>query len=392
MSPNGISYTDLNSMSELKAGSKANSPENMERVAEQFESLFMNMMVKSMRDANQAFAEGNPLNTPQTRFYQDMYDNQMSVHLSEKQGLGLADVMMRQLSPEKAPASTGTALERPALTTDLSVSISSDVDTGGRPDQSALLAKRRLGFSLGHAGMQAALVANATSAPVPRTSATIEPAQVWQPLRALQDVARSQSGTAEAIAQATPSVTPVYASASGPVRFANSAEFTEAMLPMAEKAAARLGVDPHYLVAQAALETGWGKSIIKQPDGSNSHNLFGIKAHGGWQGESASVMTHEYRDGAKGQERASFRSYASFEQSFDDYVNFLEGNGRYTQALARTENPDTFFRELQQAGYATDPQYARKVSQIARQLLNNSQAQQGTQIAQADARHTEGRA
>jgi flagellar protein FlgJ len=103
-------------------------------------------------------------------------------------------------------------------------------------------------------------------------------------------------------------------------------------------------------------------------------------------------MTHEYRDGAKGQERASFRSYASFEQSFDDYVNFLEGNGRYTQALARTENPDTFFRELQQAGYATDPQYARKVSQIARQLLNNSQAQQGTQIAQADARHTEGRA
>ncbi|MFT6431568.1 MAG: flagellar protein FlgJ [Halopseudomonas sp.] len=161
---------------------------------------------------------------------------------------------------------------------------------------------------------------------------------------------------------------------------------------MAEKAAARLGVDPHYLVAQAALETGWGKSIIKQPDGSNSHNLFGIKAHGGWQGESASVMTHEYRDGAKGQERASFRSYASFEQSFDDYVNFLEGNGRYTQALARTENPDTFFRELQQAGYATDPQYARKVSQIARQLLNNSQAQQGTQIAQADARHSEGRA
>jgi flagellar protein FlgJ len=392
MSPNGISYTDLNSMSELKAGSKANSPENMERVAEQFESLFMNMMVKSMRDANQAFAEGNPLNTPQTRFYQDMYDNQMSVHLSEKQGLGLAEVMMRQLSPEKTPASTGTALERPALNTDLSVSVSSDVDTGGRPDQSALLAKRRLGFSLGHAGMQAALVANATSAPVPSTAATVEPAQAWLPLRALQGVARSQASTAESIAQSTPSAAPVYASTPGPARFANSAEFTEAMLPMAEKAAARLGVDPHYLVAQAALETGWGKSIIKQPDGSNSHNLFGIKAHGGWQGESANVVTHEYRDGVKGQERASFRSYASFEQSFDDYVNFLEGNGRYTQALARTENPDTFFRELQQAGYATDPQYARKVSQIARQLLSDTQAQQGTQVAQADARYSEGRA
>lgn len=381
MSPNGISYTDLNSMSELKTGSKANSPENMERVAEQFESLFMNMMVKSMRDANQAFAEGNPLNTPQTRFYQDMYDNQMSVHLSEQQGLGLAEIMLRQLSPDKAPADAATSLERPALNTDLSVGTGAGPDNGGRPDHSALLAKRRLGFSLGHAGMQAALVGNAPAAAAPMAA---EPAQAWQPLRAMQGVARSQPGTADALAQAT--------SGAGLVRFGSSSEFVEAMLPMAEKAAARLGVDPHYLVAQAALETGWGKSIIKQPDGSNSHNLFGIKAHGGWQGESANVVTHEYRDGVKGQERASFRSYASFEQSFDDYVNFLEGNGRYTQALARTENPDTFFRELQQAGYATDPQYARKVSQIARQLLSDSRVQQGTQVAQADDRSSEGRA
>lgn len=385
MSPNGISYTDLNSMSELKSGPKANSPENMKRVAEQFESLFMNMMVKSMRDANQAFAEGNPLNTPQTKFYQDMYDNQMSVHLAEKQGLGLADVMLRQLAPEKTPAATGSALERPALKTDLSAGAATGADNGGRPDHSALLAKRRLGFSLGHAGMQAAMVGNAPAAAASATTAQAEPAQAWQPLRAMQGVVRSQPTTADAIAQAAPA-------GAGPARFASSSEFVEAMLPMAEKAAARLGVDPHYLVAQAALETGWGKSIIKQSDGSNSHNLFGIKAHGGWQGESANVVTHEYCDGVKGQERASFRSYASFEQSFDDYVNFLEGNGRYTQALARTENPDTFFRELQQAGYATDPQYARKVSQIARQLLSDTRAQQGTQVAQADDRTGAGRA
>jgi flagellar protein FlgJ len=384
MSPNGISYTDINSMSELKAGSKANSPENMQRVAEQFESLFMNMMVKSMRDANQAFAAGNPLNTPQTKFYQDMYDNQMSVHLSEKQGLGLADVMMRQLSPEKTPAASGGALERPALKSDLSAAAQNSNMAGGLPDHSALLAKRRLGFSLSHAASQTALAGNA-GGPASATAATpmqTEPSQSWQPLRAMQGVARNQPTTAEAIAQAAPA-------GPGPTRFANSSEFVQAMLPMAEKAAARLGVDPHYLVAQAALETGWGKSIIKQPDGSNSHNLFGIKAHGGWQGESASVMTHEYRDGVKGQERASFRSYASFEQSFDDYVSFLEGNGRYKQALARTENPDTFFRELQQAGYATDPQYARKVSQIARQLLSDSGSQQ---VAQTGADSSTGRA
>lgn len=385
MNPNGISYTDINSMSELKAGSKANSPENMQRVAEQFESLFMNMMVKSMRDANQAFAEGNPLNTPQTKFYQDMYDNQMSVHLSEKQGLGLADVMMRQLSPEKTPATSGTALERPVLKSDLSAAAPGGNGNGNLPDHSALLAKRRLGFSLGHGATQMALAGNPGGSAASSAPLQPEPSQAWQPLRAMQGVARSQPTTADAIAQAAP-VGP------GPTRFASSGEFVQAMLPMAEKAAARLGVDPHYLVAQAALETGWGKSIIKQPDGSNSHNLFGIKAHGGWQGESASVMTHEYRDGVKGQERASFRSYASFEQSFDDYVNFLEGNGRYKQALARTENPDTFFRELQQAGYATDPQYARKVSQIARQLLSETSTQQATQVAQADADSSTGRA
>lgn len=388
MSPNGISYTDINSMSEMKAGSKANSPENMKRVAEQFESLFMNMMVKSMRDANQAFAEGNPLNTPQTRFYQDMYDNQMSVHLSEKQGLGLADVMLRQLSPEKTPPAANGALKRPALKADVPAAAQASGPATGAPDHSALLAKRRLGFSLGHGAAQTALVNNA-GVPGAAPSANpvqAEPAQAWQPLRAMQGVARNQPTTADAIAQAAPATAP------GPTRFANSSEFVQTMLPMAEKAAARLGVDPHYLVAQAALETGWGKSIIKQPDGSNSHNLFGIKAHGGWQGESASVMTHEYRDGVKGQERASFRSYASFEQSFDDYVNFLEGNDRYKQALARTESPDTFFRELQQAGYATDPQYARKVSQIARQLLSDAGTKQPLQVAQTDDSSSAGRA
>ena len=144
------------------------------------------------------------------------------------------------------------------------------------------------------------------------------------------------------------------------------------MLPMAEKAAARLGVDPHYLVAQAALETGWGKSIIRNGDGTSSYNLFGIKSHGQWQGESASVMTSEYRDGVRQQERASFRSYDSFEQSFDDYVDFLHRNGRYAQALKRTESGDVFFRELQAAGYATDPRYASKVSQIARKLISEN--------------------
>lgn len=372
MSPNSISYTDVNSMNELKVGSKANSPDNIKRVAEQFESLFMNMMIKSMRDANAVFAEGNPLNTPQTRFYQDMHDNQMSVHLSEKQGVGLADVMMRQLSPQPLAAPATSPLDRaPAAAKDESALSAARPATTG-VDHSALLARRRLAFSLGHSGMQAAelsaQVASAAAQDKMPALAQQNTAQEWQPLRGLQASARQHPATAEVRQYAAASAS----GAPGQSRFASPEEFVTTMLPMAEKAAARLGVDPHYLVAQAALETGWGKSIIKQADGSNSHNLFGIKAHGGWQGESANVVTHEYRNGVKGQERADFRSYASFEQSFDDYVDFLHDNGRYQQALTSTANPDSFFRELQQAGYATDPQYANKVSQIARKLISQN--------------------
>jgi len=340
MHSSSISYTDLNAMAQLKVGSKADSAENLQQVASQFESLFLNVMVKSMRDANQAFAEGNPLNTPQTRFYQDMYDSQLSVHLAEKQGMGLADVMLRQLSPEKAAsavsASTGTAAA-----------------AAERSDHSALLARRRLAVSAGWG--EVTLGQNPAADKPANPAASPEPSRNWLPLRAQQ------------AAEASPAMV---AATNAKTRFDSPAEFTRAMLPMAEKAAARLGVDPHYLVAQAALETGWGKSIIRQQDGTSSHNLFGIKTHGQWQGESANVLTSEYRGGVKQQERASFRSYDSYEQSFNDYVAFLESNGRYEQALTRTADADAFFRELQQAGYATDPRYAAKVSQIARKLIS----------------------
>ncbi len=360
ISNSSLNYTDLNSVSQLKSGAKANSPENIRKVAEQFESLFVNMMVKSMRDANAVFAEGNPLNTPQTRHYQDMYDNQLSIHLAESKGLGLTDTLMRQLSPQ---ASTPVA-----------TSAASQAEAVSGVDQSALLARRRLAISSNysawaqkHAQQQGGNLQTTDSGSV---------ADNWQPLRALQAAARTTAAgtTAQTLSAET----------TGRTRFANADEFVETMLPMAEKAAARLGVDPHYLVAQAALETGWGKSVIKESDGSSSYNLFGIKSHGGWQGDSANVMTTEYRNGVQGKERASFRSYDSWEQSFEDYVSFLETNGRYQQALSSTANPDSFFRELQQAGYATDPQYANKVSQIARKLISETDTRLANNTAAAD--------
>ncbi|SDU17245.1 flagellar assembly peptidoglycan hydrolase FlgJ [Halopseudomonas salegens] len=343
---NSLNYNDLAAMQQLGTGDKANSEGNLRKVAEQFESLFLNMMVKSMRDANAVFGEDNPLNSNATKMYQDMYDNQLTVHMAEKQGVGLADVLMRQLSPKAAP---GPAAQ-PAP---LSAAVSGQ-------DHSALLAQRRLAIVSRYAALQ-----DATSAP-PETS---------------QPPVADQLATRRLAAQPTDSqpTAAVSKPASPFARFDNPEQFVSTLLPMAEKAAQRLGVEPRYLVAQAALETGWGRSMIKSADGGSSYNLFGIKSHGGWQGEKASTLTHEYREGQRVKEQASFRSYASFEQSFEDYVDFLQSNGRYSQALTQTDNPDAFFRALQKAGYATDPHYASKVSQIARQL-----APAAEQLAQQD--------
>ena len=140
------------------------------------------------------------------------------------------------------------------------------------------------------------------------------------------------------------------------------------MLPMAEQAAKRIGIDPRYLVAQAALETGWGKSVMRNTDGSSSHNLFGIKASGNWQGEQARAITSEFRDGQFVKETAAFRSYDSYQDSFHDLVSLLQNNSRYQDAVSVADKPEQFVRELQKAGYATDPNYASKISQIARQM------------------------
>lgn len=144
--------------------------------------------------------------------------------------------------------------------------------------------------------------------------------------------------------------------------FNSKEEFTSTMLPMAEKAARELGVDPRLLVAQAALETGWGKSIGKDGKGS-SNNLMGIKSHG-WGGDSTEFGTTEVIDGKRVSTKDKFRKYGSFQESFDDYVSFLKSNPRYAEALKSANDPEKFVAELQKAGYATDPDYAKKITSI----------------------------
>ncbi|MDP3814392.1 flagellar assembly peptidoglycan hydrolase FlgJ [Pseudomonas sp.] len=354
-------FNDLNRLQQFKVG--GDSEKNIKKVAQEFESLFLNEMLKAMRSANEVFGEGNFMNSNESKTYQDMHDQQLSVTLSNHQnGIGLADVLVRQMSKIKAADSRPNPFAQvdEALPSAPSKPLA-QVDS--ERNDAPLLNQRRL-------ALPGKLTDRLLAGIVPASAAADGQALAqndWIPAKAFAapaDTVLSLDGS-DAITGRRLAQPPL---APGKAAFGSKDEFIAAMLPMAEKAAQKIGVDPRYLVAQAALETGWGKSIIRQQDGSSSHNLFGIKAHTGWDGESARVLTTEYQGGKAVKEAASFRAYDSFAHSFEDYVSFLQGNGRYDKALASTDKPDQFARELQKAGYATDPQYARKINQIARQM------------------------
>jgi flagellar protein FlgJ len=385
---NSGAYTDLNRLAQLKNGAGRDSEGNIRKVAQEFESLFMNEMLKSMRSANDVLAEGNFMNTSTTKQYQEMYDQQLSVSLSTKgRGIGLSDVLTRQLSKMNGGKHSGAANPfaqvagaDSKLNSTASWPSTTGVNTSGKAlpqpeqgrDDSKLLNARRL-------ALPGKLADRVMAGIVPGAAKSEEEGKPlagndWQTSRSFADAVQEVDAAAAAVTasataegasgrRAAPS-----AQANGKSAFASADEFIATMLPMAQKAAERIGVDARYLVAQAALETGWGKSIIREQDGSSSHNLFGIKAGSRWGGDSARALTSEYENGKKVKEVAAFRSYDSFEQSFNDYVSFLQNNDRYSDALDSTQRPEQFMKELQQAGYATDPNYARKVSQIAKQM------------------------
>ena len=275
-------YTDFQGLDALRSKAREDKEAALDEVSRQFESLFLQMMLKSMR---QASFGGGLLDSQQSEFYRDMYDQQMAVELSKQQGIGLADVLKRQLGGEAMTAQTGLQIE----------------DYQGQPV-----------LSINPVGESAA--AETEKAPAQQLGKTPE-------------------------------------------------EFIDSLWPVASEAAARLNLAPEALIAQAALETGWGKHVMKDGYGS-SHNLFGIKADPRWDGGKVQVSTLEYKDGVALKTRAAFRSYDSFADSFDDYVKFVGDNPRYTNALAASGDAKAYFRELQQAGYATDPAYAQKIERI----------------------------
>lgn len=312
-------YTDLNAVRKLRS-EHVDRDEAIRATAKQFESYLTHMMLKSMRQVNAVFEEGNPFHSHGESMFRDLLDHQLSLNMSQRQSGGLAETLARQLGA--APVADEPAQE--AL---------SGSDRNLLDKVSQLRMNRPVVESL---NPQQQLRLNASAA-------SPTPASVLGPRL-------KEPSPQEPLSPA--------------VRFDNPEDFVASVYPAAAEVAKELGVDPAVLVAQSALETGWGRHMIEGPDGQPSFNLFGIKADSRWQGEAVTVTTHEYHQGVKVREQAPFRAYDSFADSFRDYLGFIRDQGRYSQALAAASEPGAYARELQKAGYATDPAYAEKIDRI----------------------------
>ncbi|MDO9161301.1 MAG: flagellar assembly peptidoglycan hydrolase FlgJ [Methylococcaceae bacterium] len=316
-------YTDFNGLAKLKNDARKESPEALKEVAKQFESIFINNVLKGMREAK--LAEGI-LDNDQSKFYNDMYDQQLAVHLAGKPGIGLADLIVKQMRKEE-PEDKQEKLE-----TEDFLNRSSSADKGS--------------IQHTHAG------------DAPAAAKAVQPGSEYQ------DGAVTISSYPHDTSKLKQDITPITAKgeSAGPIRSAE--QFVRQLQPYAEQAAKELGVEPKAILAQAALESGWGKSLIKTRDGESSFNVFNIKADKSWQGPQAKVSTLEFDHGVAQKVNAGFRTYGSFKESFNDYVDFIKSNPRYQQALKQAGNTQRYMHELQQAGYATDPRYAEKVMSI----------------------------
>jgi flagellar protein FlgJ len=280
-------YTDLNALAALK--NAPSSPATVKAVSEQVEALFLQMMLKSMRDASEAAGEPS---SNETGMYQDMFDKQVALTLSKRQDLGIARLFERQLGGGKLPG-------------------------GQAPGGQA-----RAGQSPGGQAAPAA----APSRELSRRSAAPPPTSANLPEQA--------------------------------------AEFVQQVLPTIRQAAAALGVNPLGMLAQAALETGWGQRMPRTAAGNSSLNLFGVKAGSEWSGARAVADTVEISGGVAKQSRTAFRAYGSVAESVGDFARLLASSPRYREAIAAGADARAYVQNIAKAGYATDPDYGNKLNEV----------------------------
>jgi flagellar protein FlgJ len=280
---------DVKDVGKLRQAAKENSPEALKATAKQFEALFMNMVLKSMREAS---PQDGVFDSQQSRMYTSMLDQQLSQTMASR-GVGLADVLIRQLSNVvKPPAQDGSGLGLPAQPSVVNPGLS------------------------------------------------------------------------------VPASAPAVGAAANASRPAHIRAFEEKLSAAAQEASQATGIPAKFMLGQAALESGWGKREIKTVNGGSSYNVFGIKATGGWKGKVVEAATTEYVNGVPQTKIEKFRAYDSYADAFRDYARMLSNNPRYQSVIANAQDVTGFARGLQKAGYATDPNYAAKLTRIITQSLS----------------------
>ena len=296
MKVQGLATSDFQGLNELKIQAKNDAKKALPAVAKQFEGIFLQSMLKSMRMGQHFLDESSPFSGKNQATFQEMLDGQYASNISNSKGIGLADMLAKQLEGKVG----GTNDDKPA-----------------EPLKTNELNK----FSVNDVAKNDIIKSDLTQ------------------------IKESSKDSANAPTEGIDN-------------------FIKAIWPKAKEAASAMGLDPKILMAQAALETGWGKFIAKDSDGSSSNNLFNVKSGANHEFDSVKVKTTEYIADTPIKKTESFRKYSSVEQSFNDYVSLIKGSERYQSALANAANPELYVNELHKAGYATDPKYGTKILSI----------------------------
>jgi len=330
-SRNFLELNGLNAIREQSRGSDSEGKkEALQEAAQQFEAIFMKMLLKSMRKAQDVLESDSPFNSESTKFYRDMHDQQMAVELSSNGTLGLSELIVRQLGGDDNNFTPRSVLRNDGNLEQIKKSVK----------QATLQSQTNNETDLNPFSLLA-------------TSTHTENLQINDSLNKV-NVTKIPFATAD-VNQAEKSV-----NFPSP-HFNKPKDFVSALIEPAKSVQEKIGVPFQVIIAQAALETGWGQKIIRDKNGDSSNNLFNIKADSRWAGDNITKDTLEFEGGAMVKKSEPFRMYETLSDSVDDYVNFLTDNDRYQTALQNPSNVEHFVHSLQEAGYATDPQYATKI-------------------------------
>jgi flagellar protein FlgJ len=310
----------------LKARAASGDPEALRSAARQFESLLVAQMLKTMRETSFSEEDDPMTGGDGVKLYRELLDQQWASKISNGQGLGFAEMMVKAMESRASGVVSASALTNPASS-----------------------------LSEGSGVVSAAALANPATAPGRNELARDASVAIASKL------APTEIPTVEIASKLAP--TGVASVVSGDVSaLSRKQAFLETMKPHAEAASAATGVPARFILAHAALESGWGQREIRGDKGEASHNLFGIKAGASWSGASVQTLTTEYRQGVPMKMTQSFRAYDDYGAGFTDYANLLKA--RYGAALSEGTNDAAFAKGLAAGGYATDPAYAGKLKSV----------------------------